>query len=121
MPLLLLSDLERNVMNQQDDSRCALHFFSTPDTMAQIKKPEYYDVMTKPRSTLMGTLQLVPENELEKAAETYLKKHPSSKAWLSFDDFHMYRFVPDDIYVVGGFGNTHYIGYIAPDQYLSVS
>jgi hypothetical protein len=79
------------------------------------------DVMTKPRTTLLGHLQEVPADELEAARATYLVKHPKAKAWITFSDFKMYRFVVEDVYAVGGFGNDHYIGWIATDQYLSIS
>jgi len=119
-PLLLLSELERNVINLQSVPACSLHFITGPETIYQFEHPEHYDVMTKPRTTLMGHLEVVPEEELEAAKATYLKKHPSSKAWINFSDFAMYRMVIEDVYVVGGFGNEHYIGWISPEQYLSI-
>lgn len=72
------------------------------------------------RTTLLGTLEPVPEEELEAARITYLKKHPKAQAWIYFSDFTLYRMVVEDVYVVGGFGNSHYIGWISPEQYLSV-
>jgi hypothetical protein len=119
-PLLLLSELERNVMNLEENPVCSLHFVTLPSTIEQFKHPEYYDIMTKPRTTLLGKLEKVPEGELDAAKETYLKKHPTSAAWINFSDFAMYRFVIEDVYCVGGFGNEHYIGWISPEQYLSV-
>ena len=119
-PLLLLSDLERNIINLNDNGVCSLHFVTLPSTIEQFKHPEYYDIMTKPRTTLMGRLERVPEEELDAAKATYLVKHPTSAAWINFSDFGMYRFVVEDVYCVGGFGNDHYIGWISPEQYLSV-
>ena len=72
------------------------------------------------RTTLLGKLEAVPEDELEQAKQTYLAKHPNSKAWINFSDFTMYRMLVEDVYVVGGFGNDHYIGWISAEQYLSV-
>jgi hypothetical protein len=119
MPLLLLSDLERNVMNLAQDPRCSLHLWSTPQTVAQFKRPEWYDVMTKPRTTLLGKLQDTGSDQASQQA--YLAKHPESKAWANFSDFTLYRFVVEDVYVVGGFGNNHYIGWVDAQQYLGVS
>lgn len=72
------------------------------------------------RTTLLGTLEPVPEDELEAARATYLKKHPKAAAWITFSDFTLYRMNIEDVYCVGGFGNNHYIGWIAPEQYLSI-
>lgn len=119
-PLLLLSDLERNVVNLKQNPRMSIEFITLPETLAQLNNPDLYDVMTKPRTTLMGQLEPVPEDELEASKTTYLKKHPESAAWINFSDFTLYRMVVEDVYVVGGFGNDHYIGWIAPEQYLSV-
>jgi hypothetical protein len=78
-PLLLLSDLERNVENMKTNPLVSLHLITLPETIAQFTHPEHYDIMTKPRTTLMGQLEKVPEDELEAAKATYLKKHPSSQ------------------------------------------
>lgn len=118
-PLMLLSELERNVMNIASNPKVSLHYMSPPSNMEELKHPEHYDVMTKPRTTLLGHLEVVPDDELDHAKETYLKKHPNSKAWINFSDFAMYRMVVEDVYAVGGFGNDHYIGWISSEQYLS--
>lgn len=119
-PLILLSDLERTVINLADEPKCSLHVISTPETIAQFEHPELYDVMTLPRTTLLGRLEIIPEgDELEAAKATYTAKHPKSKAWINFSDFHLYRMAIEDVYVVGGFGNDHYIGWMSPEQYLS--
>ena len=48
-PLILLSDLERNVINLQDNPKMSLEFITQPQTQQQFENPEYFDVMTKPR------------------------------------------------------------------------
>ena len=77
--------------------------------------------MTKPRTTLLGRLEPVPQAELEDAKALYLEKHPTSKAWIGFSDFVLYRLEISDVFVVGGFGNEHYIGWISASQYLSTT
>jgi hypothetical protein len=118
-PLVLLSNLERSVINFMTYPSCSLHFISSANTTLELRHPEYYDVMTKPRTTLLGRLVPVPSEELEVAREIYLRKHPTAKAWITFSDFILYKMQIEDIYVVGGFGNEHYIGWISPSQYLS--
>ena len=97
--MLLLSDLERNVMNLQTDPRCSLHLFSTPATIVGFRRPALYDVMTKPRTTLLGRLEPVGDDPA--AQQAYLRKHPESAAWINFQDFTLYRFEVEDVYVVG--------------------
>lgn len=122
-PLLLLSDLERNVINMKTNPKVSLSIDTLPSTVAEFKNPNLFDEMTHPRTTLLGTMELIPKDspELQQAKDTYLAKHPLAKAWINFSDFNMYRMIVEDVYVVGGFGNDHYIGYISSEQYLSVS
>jgi hypothetical protein len=119
-PLILLSDLERSVINMKENSKLSLSVWTLPNSTFLFLHPEYSDVMTKPRTTLLGKLEAVPESELENAKQTYLTKHPLSKSWINFSDFVMYRVVVEDVYVVGGFGNAHYIGWVGASQYLAL-
>lgn len=119
-PLVLLSDLERNVINMNSYPKLSLSISTLPNTTFELNHPEYFDVMTKPRTTLLGHLEEVSADELDQARQTYLTKHPESKAWITFSDFTMYRFIVEDVYVVGGFGNDHYIGWVGASQYLSI-
>jgi putative heme iron utilization protein len=109
-PLLLLSTLERNIVNLAKDPRASLAI-RTPDVNCS-------DMMTCPRVTLFGTLSQVPAKELPAAKSAYLDKHPSARGWIDFPDFSMYRMDVLDLYYVGGFGDEHYIGYIGPRAYL---
>lgn len=120
-PIILLSNLERSVINMQTSPSCSLSIQQAPNTTLEFTHPEVYDVMTKPRTTLMGKLTPVPKEELDQAKAIYLSKHPKSKAWINFSDFTMYYMAVEDIYVIAGFGNDHYIGWISPAQYYSVT
>jgi hypothetical protein len=77
--------------------------------------------MSSARTTLMGVLRKVPAAELPKAKKAYLAKHPQASLWIDFSDFFLYRMEVKDVYWVGGFGNDHYIGFVAPEQYLKSS
>ena len=48
-PLILLSDLERNVINMKENPRVSIEFITVPETLEQLQHPERFDVMTKPR------------------------------------------------------------------------
>jgi hypothetical protein len=111
-PLLLLSQLERNVINYNDDSRCSLAV-QTP-----VEQLEGNDPMAAPRMTLLGTLIPVPDDQYDQAKKTYLAKHPTAM-WIDFPDFSLYYFNATDVYWVGGFGNEHYIGWVDVNDYLS--
>ena len=39
----------------------------------------------------MGTTEMLPQDEIEKAKELYLQKHPNSKVWINFSDFTWFR------------------------------
>ena len=58
------------------------------------------------RVNLMGTVQrLKDEEEIAKAKETYLKKHPGA-FWVDFGDFFWYRMEVEYIRFVGGFARA---------------
>lgn len=48
-PLVLLSDLERNVVNMKENPKVSIEFTSLPTTIKEFEHPDYYDIMTKPR------------------------------------------------------------------------
>ncbi|KAF8315813.1 hypothetical protein DL93DRAFT_2096485 [Clavulina sp. PMI_390] len=96
--------------------------------------------VTKPRVSLMGNLTLLSDDwmhvrgthsgdpsenqdgdDSDELAECYLSYHPDSKWWIpgrgAFHDVAWARFDPEAVYYVGGFGGTHYIGYIPLDLY----
>jgi len=112
-PLLLLSQLERNIINFNDDARCSLAI-QTP-----VEDLQGTDPMAAPRMTLLGTLLPVPDDEHEQARKTYLVKHPMAEMWIDFPDFALFYFNSTDVYWVGGFGNEHYIGWVDAGDYLS--
>jgi hypothetical protein len=111
-PLLLLSQLERNVINFNDDARCSLAIQTPVEQLGDT------DPMAAPRMTLLGTLIPVPDDQYDQARKTYLNKHPSAM-WIDFPDFGLYYFNSTDVYWVGGFGNEHYIGWVDAGSYLS--
>lgn len=73
-----------------------------------------------PRISLLGTLtnvSFVTPAEKIKLETCFIKKHPDAKAWLpsaiaSPHKTHWTKFVVDDIYFIGGFGDRAYIGNI---------
>lgn len=111
-PLILLSGLERNIINQKITRHCALEIHDV-DMIAQGMEP-----MMVPRVSIYGHLHTVPSESHEIARTKYLAAHPQSSMWIDFNDFHLYFLEPKDLYWVGGFGGPHYIGWISPADYL---
>ncbi|KAK6453732.1 pyridoxamine 5'-phosphate oxidase-domain-containing protein [Scheffersomyces xylosifermentans] len=83
-----------------------------------------------PRVQLTGKLVNVSfrsplDAELLKLEACFLKRHPDARLWLpnniiSPHRSHWSKFVVEDVYLVGGFGNQAYIGPIDGDLYHSV-
>eukprot|EP00039_Didymoeca_costata_P030359 m.29179 g.29179 ORF g.29179 m.29179 type:complete len:351 (-) comp8072_c0_seq1:45-1097(-) len=115
-PILLLSSLERNVINLQGYAKCSL---AIPQPVANNTPSNTYEPMATARTTLLGHLEIINKTTASKNA--YLKKHPMASMWIDFDDFDLYKFIVDDVYWVGGFGNGHYIGWIGADMYYNQS
>ena len=68
------------------------------------------------RANVMGTVGLIPEDDLDQAREAYLSLHPAAGQWAGFGDFNFYRMEIAEIYYVGGFG---VMGWVSPNDYLS--
>jgi hypothetical protein len=116
-PLILLSTLERNVINLEAEARCSLSVHALP---AQNCTPSAaYEPMATARTTLLGYLVPVGSAALPAARKAYLAQHPQASEWIGFDDFTLYRMNVTDVYWVGGFGGQHYIGWVAASTYLS--
>ena len=62
-----------------------------------------------------------PNPEYEAIAECYFSKNPVAKSWeimsVGAHAFKFYRFVPTQMHYVGGFGGSHYIGWLNVDMY----
>lgn len=113
-PIILLSEVERNIINQNVDARCALEIHDV-DMIAQGVEP-----MVVPRASMYGHLSAIAKDsdDHEIARSKYLAAHPTSSMWIDFGDFHLYFLEPKDVYWVGGFGGPHYIGWVSPADYL---
>jgi len=115
-PLILLSTLERNIINVKTDPRCSLAVHALP--AGGCVPSAGYEPMATARATLLGYLVPVPDGELKAARKAYLARHPQASEWIGFNDFTLYRMNVTDVYWVGGFGGQHYIGWIAAATYL---
>lgn len=91
--ILLLSDLSDHAKNLQRDPRASLLM----DGTLELKEP-----LTGPRLTLIGEVQVSPDQAGDKAR--YLKAHPEAELYAGFGDFRFYRFRIIEGLFVAGFG-----------------
>ena len=92
-PILLLSDLSDHARNLQRDARASLLL----DGTVELKEP-----LTGPRLTLLGEVQVSPDQAGDKAR--YLAVHPEAEMYAGFGDFRFYRFRFFEGLFVAGFG-----------------
>jgi len=80
----------------------------------------------KPRVSLIGSVTVFQDvantPDEDETAACYLKRHPDAVHWLPRNKRQPHiaywaRFDPHAIYFVGGFGSSHYIGYIPLELY----
>ncbi|KAF9738179.1 hypothetical protein PMIN06_005223 [Paraphaeosphaeria minitans] len=86
----------------------------------------WYSVASVPRFNLVGYLEEFTDEDVkdEDIAACFVKKHPDAAAWLPGNRIHVskwVRFVVQDIYWLGGFGDRAYIGWIPLEEWQSVT
>jgi len=91
--ILLLSDLSDHAKNLQRDARASLLL----DGTLELKEP-----LTGPRLTLIGEVQVSPDQPGDKVR--YLEVHPEAELYAGFGDFRFYRFRILEGLFVAGFG-----------------
>ncbi|KAK8858855.1 hypothetical protein IAR55_003085 [Kwoniella newhampshirensis] len=114
--LLPISLSTNNILHT--DHHYATYTITTPPEGAR-------SPMGQGRVALMGNITLLPElspTESHALASCYTRYHPDARWWLpdtvgSPHTSVWARMDVDDIYYVGGFGDTHYIGHIPVDLY----
>ncbi|TFY71559.1 hypothetical protein EVG20_g1445 [Dentipellis fragilis] len=81
---------------------------------------------SRARVSLMGNVTMLDYSDPAGAAlrECYLAQHPDARWWVPGDDegahlAYWARFDPHTVYFVGGFGDSHYIGYVPKQLYQS--
>jgi putative heme iron utilization protein len=96
-PLLLLSDLAQHSRNIAADPRIALLFDGTAG---------HAEPLAGPRLTVLGTAE--PSNDRRLLAR-YTARHPNSRLYADFSDFHLYRVRVERGHLVAGFGRITWI------------
>src|SRR5881409_2920524 len=93
-PILLISRLALHTRNIVDDSRVSLML----DERAE------GDPLEGSRIMLAGRADEAGADDLPVLRRRYLNAHPSSKAFVNFNDFSFFRIRPSGAHLVAGFG-----------------
>lgn len=96
-PLLLLSDLAQHTSNLKAEPRLSLLFDDTAG---------HADPLAGARLTLLGHAERVDD---PRQAARFTARHPSSRVYASFADFHLYRVVIERGHLVAGFGRIAWV------------
>lgn len=94
-PLFLISSMAMHTQNLRADPRSSLF-------VAQESADG--DLLGAARATLVGSVEALSAEDAASVRDLYLARHPGSRYWIDFSDFHFFRLKPVDIYYVGGFG-----------------
>mmetsp|Transcript_11042 Transcript_11042/g.14549 ORF Transcript_11042/g.14549 Transcript_11042/m.14549 type:complete len:334 (-) Transcript_11042:163-1164(-) len=104
-PIFIFSGMSTHTQDLLADPRCSVTIAS-----------KEFKGAADGRVNLMGTCQLIKgAEEIEKAKEIYMKKHPGA-FWANFGDFSWFRLEVESIRFVGGFARA---GSVTIDEYKS--
>lgn len=96
-PLLLLSDLAQHTRNLAVDPRLALLIDGTAG---------HADPLAGPRLTVLGRAAVSADPRL---LARFTARHPESRRYAGFGDFHLYRVAVERAHLVAGFGRIKWI------------
>lgn len=113
--LLHLSRLARHTRNLEGEGSVALAISEGDDGRS--------DPQTLARITLEGVVEVVAQGSeaYEAGRQCYLARLPDAAMLFGFEDFSLFRFVPQVARYVEGFGSTHRLNGERLRQLLSVS
>tara|TARA_B100001741_G_C16501594_1_gene575031 strand:+ start:598 stop:1329 length:732 start_codon:yes stop_codon:yes gene_type:complete len=104
---LYLSDLADHTKNLKRDQKSCITI---------LKKNEDGDVQNSARLTLIGDLEIVPENIQERCQNRFQNIFPESKAYAQMHDFNFYQITINQARWIGGFGK---ISWLDPQNWIN--
>jgi heme iron utilization protein len=104
-PLFLFSTLAVHTGNLAAEPKASLLVF---------EEEAIADPLAAARVNVMGTVEAVPDSDVEQARKAFLERHPDAAMYIDFGDFAMYRMTIADVYYIGGFGE---MGWVTPAEY----
>ncbi len=100
-PVFLLSGLAEHTQNLKHDPRASLF----------VRDSRAGEPQSVGRLTMLGEIHRVPDDEISAVRDLFLQRHPNAALWSGFGDFHWFRLLPLETYVVAGFGR---MGWVRP-------
>ncbi|POS82850.1 hypothetical protein EPUL_006844, partial [Erysiphe pulchra] len=131
-PTVLAINIATTFKNVAAGSKVSISFSWTPPHVLSwssvFLKHQYaakHSEANLPRFALFGYLERIDVAEVEELSikECFTKTHPDAKIWLPGNKIHTsdwQRFVVENIYWIGGFGDRAYIGWIPVDLWKNV-
>lgn len=106
-------------------SRHSQNILHSPTHAASISIGPARPAASRARVSLIGNVTIFTDlhaaPERERIEACYIAQHPDARHWLPGPHephiAYWARFDPHSVYFVGGFGSSHYIGYIPLDMY----
>ena len=100
-PIFLMSGLAEHTKNVRGNPKASLF-------VRDLKSGE---PQATARVTMLGEIQLLPEDEIPTARDHFMARHPQAALWAGLGDFRWFRMAPTATYVVAGFGQMGWIRY----------
>lgn len=128
-PVILAVDMATSFKNIKEGSPYSLTVRVGDHGPHEHVNPKYpgsrpYSVAGSPRMNLRGKLEDIKEEEVEELQRCFVARHKDAVWWLPgnpIHETHFVRFMVDDAYFLGGFGDTGYIGKIPKELYHNAS
>ena len=98
-PIIYISHLAQHTRNIKENPKLSLLISEDNDN----------DINAGARLTLLGTVELVNNEELEEIADKFYLKFPESRAYQETHDFKFYRVKVEHVRYIGGFGQIHWL------------
>ncbi len=98
-PIIYISHLAQHTRNVKKDPKLSL----------LVSEENENDINAGARLTLLGTVELLGDEEVGEMAEKFYLKFPESRAYQKTHDFKFYRIKVEHIRYIGGFGQIHWL------------
>lgn len=124
-PVMLAINMATSFKNIAEGSQYSLTVRVGDHAPHEQVSPKYpggrpYSVAGSPRLNLRGQFRDLSEDEVDAVKECFLQRHKDAVWWLpgnKIHESHFVKFMVDDVYFLGGFGDTAYIGNVPSELY----